>query len=127
MLLHTFTFMMFYMVDHANSFAHMILSSLLCSVLSQYLAVGDVPRELPELCLSLNFLSVGVNLNNSNEIRAVLCLLRSSPALQELHILVSFILLIRTSNNYLFLLILVINNQLDLLSKLEDSNAAELV
>lgn len=86
--------MIFYMVMLMNSFSHRLLSSLLCSVLSQYLAVGDVPGELPELCLSLTFLSVGVNLNNSNEIRAVLCLLRISPALQKLHILVSFILLI---------------------------------
>ncbi|PRQ32693.1 putative F-box domain, FBD domain, leucine-rich repeat domain, L domain-containing protein [Rosa chinensis] len=49
-------------------------------------ATGSLPKELRRPCLYLNFLSINIRLNNLEEISTVMCLLRSSPALQELEI-----------------------------------------
>ena len=64
--------------------------------LLQYLAIGIVPRKLPTPCVHLNYLSIRINFNDVEEVIAALCLLRSSPNLQELEVLVSFFLLIIT-------------------------------
>ncbi|XP_020235432.1 F-box/FBD/LRR-repeat protein At1g13570 isoform X2 [Cajanus cajan] len=53
----------------------------------KYLAVGVVPIKLPRPCMDLSYLSIRMNFNDSKEISAALCLLRSSPNLQELEIL----------------------------------------
>lgn len=56
-------------------------------------AIGASAEELPKPYQCLKFLSIGIRLNNFEEILAALCFLRSSPALQELKISVSFTLL----------------------------------
>lgn len=61
--------------------------------LLQYLALGVVPVKLPAPCTHLSFLSLRINFNDSKEISAALCLLRSSPNLRELEILVSTLIL----------------------------------
>ncbi|XP_047342301.1 F-box/FBD/LRR-repeat protein At1g13570-like isoform X2 [Impatiens glandulifera] len=53
----------------------------------KYLAVGKIPGRLPNPCIELNFLSVRINFYDIEETSAALCLLRSSPNLQELEIL----------------------------------------
>lgn len=53
----------------------------------KYLAVGVVPIKLPRPCIDLSYLSIRINFNDLKEISASLCLLRSSPNLQELEIL----------------------------------------
>jgi hypothetical protein len=60
----------------------------------QYLAVGIVPEKLPTPCVHLNCLSIRINFNDVEEVLTALCLLRSSPNLKELEVLVSFFLLI---------------------------------
>lgn len=55
---------------------------------SQYLAIGNVPSRLPRPCADLNYLSIRINFNDLEECLASLCLLRSSPNLQELEMLV---------------------------------------
>ncbi|KAL6270670.1 hypothetical protein ACE6H2_027581 [Prunus campanulata] len=52
----------------------------------QSLAVGALSAKLPKPCLYLKFLSIWVDFNDPVEILTVLCLLRSSPAVQELEI-----------------------------------------
>ncbi|KAF5942900.1 hypothetical protein HYC85_020542 [Camellia sinensis] len=52
-----------------------------------YLAVGKIPGRLPIPCIELNYLSIRINFNDMEESLAALCLLRSSPNLQELEIL----------------------------------------
>ncbi|XP_062004508.1 F-box/FBD/LRR-repeat protein At1g13570-like isoform X1 [Rosa rugosa] len=54
----------------------------------KYLSIGALPEKLPKPCQYLNFLSLDMNFDNPDEISTVLCLLRSSPALKELKILV---------------------------------------
>ena len=54
------------------------------------MAVGHTPGKLPSPCMELNYLSIRINMNDTDENLAALCLLRSSPSLQELEILVSF-------------------------------------
>lgn len=54
----------------------------------QYLAIGNVPSRLPRPCADLNYLSIRINFNDLEECLAALCLLRSSPNLQELEMLV---------------------------------------
>ncbi|XP_062027231.1 F-box/FBD/LRR-repeat protein At1g13570-like [Rosa rugosa] len=54
----------------------------------KYLAVGPLPEKLPEPCRYLEFLSVCVSFSDLDEILTLLGLLRSSPALKELEILV---------------------------------------
>ncbi|KAL6175126.1 hypothetical protein ACLB2K_051769 [Fragaria x ananassa] len=49
-------------------------------------AIGALAEELPKPYQCLKFLSIGIHLNNLEEIIAALCFLRSSPALQELKI-----------------------------------------
>ena len=66
------------------------------SYLLQYLAIGFVPGKLPNPCFNLNYLSIRINFNDVDEVLTALCLLRSSPNLQELEVLVSFFLLIIT-------------------------------
>lgn len=56
----------------------------------QYLAAGKVPVRLPAPCMELGFLSLRINFSDMEESFAALCLLRSSPNLQELEMLVSF-------------------------------------
>ncbi|KAL2504140.1 F-box/fbd/LRR-repeat protein [Abeliophyllum distichum] len=53
----------------------------------KYLAAGGVPVKLPTPCIDLTFLSIRVNFNDLEENLAALCLLRSSPNLQELELL----------------------------------------
>ncbi|KAF7829709.1 F-box/FBD/LRR-repeat protein [Senna tora] len=55
--------------------------------LPHYLAVGVVPLKLPRPCVDLSYLSIRINFNDPKEISAALCLLRSSPNLQELEVL----------------------------------------
>lgn len=57
----------------------------------KYLAVGDVPLKLPSPCVDLGYLSLRINFDDCEENKAALCLLRSSPNLQELEILVSLL------------------------------------
>ncbi|CAH9144790.1 unnamed protein product [Cuscuta epithymum] len=52
----------------------------------KYLAAGIVPGKLPRPCNELSFLSVRINFNSMDEYLAALCLLRSSPNLQELEV-----------------------------------------
>ncbi|CAL2233402.1 unnamed protein product [Prunus armeniaca] len=54
----------------------------------KYLAIGTLPGKLPKPCLVLNYLSIRISFTDSDEISTAVCLLRSSPALQELEILV---------------------------------------
>ncbi|XP_024163463.1 uncharacterized protein LOC112170411 isoform X6 [Rosa chinensis] len=54
----------------------------------KYLSIGALPEKLPKPCQYLNFVSLDMNFDNPDEISTVLCFLRSSPALQELKILV---------------------------------------
>ncbi|XP_061346439.1 F-box/FBD/LRR-repeat protein At1g13570-like [Gastrolobium bilobum] len=72
-----------------NFFAHLphIRRLEIQSYFLKYLAVGVVPPKLPRPCIDLSFLSIRINFNDSKEISAALCLLRSSPNLQELEIL----------------------------------------
>lgn len=49
-------------------------------------AIGASEEELPKPCRCLKFLSIDIRLNNSEETLAAICLLRSSPALQDLKI-----------------------------------------
>ncbi|XP_031403556.1 F-box/FBD/LRR-repeat protein At1g13570-like [Punica granatum] len=53
----------------------------------KYLAAGDVPGRLLYPCTDLGYLSIRINLDDFAENSAALCLLRSSPNLQELEIL----------------------------------------
>ncbi|KAH6758587.1 hypothetical protein C2S51_018822 [Perilla frutescens var. frutescens] len=53
----------------------------------KYLAAGTTPGKLPTACLDLSFLSIRINFNDSEENLVALCLLRSSPNLQELELL----------------------------------------
>ncbi|KAK2994808.1 hypothetical protein RJ640_021040 [Escallonia rubra] len=53
----------------------------------KYLAAGKVPERLPTPCIELNYLSIRINFNDREESLAALCLLRSSPNLQELEML----------------------------------------
>ncbi|XP_073285259.1 F-box/FBD/LRR-repeat protein At1g13570-like [Primulina huaijiensis] len=53
----------------------------------KYLAAGTIPGKLPKPCVDLGFLSIRINFNDVEENLAVLCLLRSSPHLQELEML----------------------------------------
>ncbi|CAJ1972834.1 unnamed protein product [Sphenostylis stenocarpa] len=53
----------------------------------KYLAAGVVPIKLPRPCIDLSYLSIRINFNDLKEISAALCILRSSPNLQELEIL----------------------------------------
>ncbi|KAK6115406.1 hypothetical protein DH2020_035086 [Rehmannia glutinosa] len=53
----------------------------------KYLAAGAIPGKLPTPCVDLSFLSIRINFNDMEENLAALCLLRSSPNLQELEML----------------------------------------
>ncbi|KAL8058938.1 hypothetical protein ABFS82_03G053600 [Erythranthe guttata] len=53
----------------------------------KYLACGIIPGKLPTPCLDLSYLSIRINFNDMEENMAALCLLRSSPNLQELELL----------------------------------------
>ncbi|KAL8523942.1 hypothetical protein ACS0TY_013775 [Phlomoides rotata] len=53
----------------------------------KYLAAGTIPGKLPIPCVDLSFLSIRINFNDMEENLAAICLLRSSPNLQELEIL----------------------------------------
>lgn len=53
----------------------------------KYLAAGKIPCRLPTPCMELSFLSLRINFNDIEESLAALCLLRSSPNLQELEML----------------------------------------
>ncbi|CAI0465506.1 unnamed protein product [Linum tenue] len=53
----------------------------------KYLAMGNVPTRLPKPCIDLNYLSIRVNFNDMDESAAALCLLKSSPNLQEVEML----------------------------------------
>ncbi|KAL6505834.1 hypothetical protein OROHE_023213 [Orobanche hederae] len=53
----------------------------------KYLSRGALPEKLPTLSEYLDVLSVDICFDDTDEILAALCILRSSPALQELEIL----------------------------------------
>ncbi|XVF36173.1 hypothetical protein REPUB_Repub19eG0035200 [Reevesia pubescens] len=53
----------------------------------KYLAIGNVPSRLPNPCVDLNYLSIRIDFDDLEENTAALCLLRSSPNLQELEML----------------------------------------
>ncbi|KZV56994.1 F-box/FBD/LRR-repeat protein-like, partial [Dorcoceras hygrometricum] len=53
----------------------------------KYLAAGIIPGKLPKPCVDLSFLSIRINFNDMEENLTALCLLRSSPYLQELEML----------------------------------------
>ncbi|WJX09722.1 hypothetical protein P8452_00526 [Trifolium repens] len=53
----------------------------------KYLATGVVPLNLPTPCINLRSLCLRINFNDWKEISAALCLLKSSPNLQKLHII----------------------------------------
>jgi hypothetical protein len=59
------------------------------SILLQYLAAGVLPVKLPTPCIHLSNLSLRINFYDLNQILAALCLLRSSPNLRKLELLVS--------------------------------------
>ncbi|PRQ22601.1 hypothetical protein RchiOBHm_Chr6g0252101 [Rosa chinensis] len=52
-----------------------------------YLSLGALPEKLPEPCEYLNVLSIDICFDDPDAILTALCILRSSPALQELEIL----------------------------------------
>ncbi|XP_062025214.1 F-box/FBD/LRR-repeat protein At1g13570-like isoform X1 [Rosa rugosa] len=54
----------------------------------KYLAVGALPGKLPEPLIYLKVLSMSVSFTDLEEITTALCLISSSPALQELEIFV---------------------------------------
>jgi hypothetical protein len=54
----------------------------------KYLAAGKVGERLPDPCIEMSYLSLHINFEDREECNAALCLLRSSPNLQELDILV---------------------------------------
>ena len=51
-----------------------------------------MPSRLPNPCVDLNYLSIRIDFDDLEENTAALCLLRSCPNLQELEMLVSFVL-----------------------------------
>ncbi|WCJ35310.1 F-box/RNI-like superfamily protein [Euphorbia peplus] len=53
----------------------------------KYLCLGNTPNRLPKPCNDLNYLSIRINFNDMDENSAALCLLRSTPNVQELEIL----------------------------------------
>lgn len=53
----------------------------------KYLAAGNVPGKLPAPCIDLTHLSIRINFSSVEENLTALCLLRSSPNLQELEML----------------------------------------
>ncbi|PRQ26566.1 putative F-box domain, leucine-rich repeat domain, L domain-containing protein [Rosa chinensis] len=53
---------------------------------TKYLAVGSLPEKLPKPCVHLQFLSVSVCIDDVKHIITFLCLLRMSPALEELEV-----------------------------------------
>nr|XP_011465210.1 PREDICTED: F-box/FBD/LRR-repeat protein At1g13570-like [Fragaria vesca subsp. vesca] len=72
-----------------NFFAHLpqIQSLRLRNCFLEYLAVGALPtNQLPIPCLFLKFLCIHIWLGSLEEILTVLCLMRSSPALEELEL-----------------------------------------
>ncbi|KAA8537679.1 hypothetical protein F0562_027331 [Nyssa sinensis] len=72
-----------------NFFAHLprIQRLEVQSYFLKYFADGNVPERLPAPCIELNYLSIRMNFNDMEETLVVLCLLRSSPNLQELEML----------------------------------------
>ncbi|XP_050364544.1 F-box/FBD/LRR-repeat protein At1g13570-like isoform X2 [Argentina anserina] len=54
----------------------------------KYLAAGIVSGKLPKPCLDLNFLSIRINFSDWEELLTAVSILRSSPSLQELELLV---------------------------------------
>ncbi|XP_058727080.1 F-box/FBD/LRR-repeat protein At1g13570-like [Vicia villosa] len=71
-----------------NFFSHLphLQSLEIYSCFIKYLADGVVPVKLPKSCINLSYLSLCIDFNNLKEISAVLCLLRSSPNLQEIEL-----------------------------------------
>ncbi|PRQ22301.1 putative FBD domain, leucine-rich repeat domain, L domain-containing protein [Rosa chinensis] len=69
----------FYHLPHIRRFA--IKSHFL-----KYLSLGAFPEKLPKPCEYLNVLSIDICLDDPDAILTALCILRSSPALQELEI-----------------------------------------
>lgn len=88
MWFHTFIY-----YDHLHEHGKLdkfLLSLLLfASILLQYLAVGALPGKLPRPCPYLTFLSISIYFTSPEESSTAQCLLRSSPALQELEVAVS--------------------------------------
>ncbi|KAL6270666.1 hypothetical protein ACE6H2_027577 [Prunus campanulata] len=78
----------FEMVNHENTLnlADVSITLAINDDLRQYLVVRALPGKLPQPCLCLKFLSISIHFKALKEFLAALCLLRSSPALQELEI-----------------------------------------
>ena len=71
---------------------HYILIQSHSSVLLQFLAARVVPVKLPTPCINLTSLSIRLNFNDLTEISVVLCMLKSSPNLQNFGMFVSNLL-----------------------------------
>ncbi|CAK8569931.1 unnamed protein product [Lathyrus sativus] len=63
-----------------------IQSLMIHTYFLKYLIAGNVPIKLPTPCISLRSLSLFINFYDLKQILATLCLLRSSPNLQNLEI-----------------------------------------
>lgn len=57
-------------------------------VFLERLAAGNIPEKLPAPCVHLDYLSIHFSLSEIREFRAAFCILRSSPNLRELEILI---------------------------------------
>ncbi|KAL6213228.1 hypothetical protein ACLB2K_012675 [Fragaria x ananassa] len=66
------------------------------NIVYHFLDVGDLPGRLLKPCLDLNFLSLLVYFHDPSEILTSLYLLRSSPALEVLHVEMSYLLKLLT-------------------------------
>ncbi|RHN77036.1 putative leucine-rich repeat domain, L domain-containing protein [Medicago truncatula] len=55
----------------------------------KYLAAGIVPAKLPTLFVNLRSICLWINFNDLKQISVVLCLLKSSPNLRDLRVIVS--------------------------------------
>ncbi|XP_010255203.1 PREDICTED: uncharacterized protein LOC104595952 [Nelumbo nucifera] len=59
---------------------------IICYSFLKFLAVGDVPVKLTNTLDCLKYISLTINLDDSKQILAALCLFRSSPHLQEIEV-----------------------------------------
>ncbi|XP_077248187.1 F-box/FBD/LRR-repeat protein At1g13570-like [Tasmannia lanceolata] len=68
----------------AHGSLHRLESLELCNYSLQVLALGDIPNRFPTTYDCLKKITLKINIANSKEISAALCLCKSSPKLQEL-------------------------------------------
>ncbi|AES59149.2 F-box/FBD-like domain protein, partial [Medicago truncatula] len=74
----------------ANFFDHLprIQSLQIADGFLKYLATGIVPEKLPTLCVNLRSICLWINFNDLKQVSVVLCLLKSSPNLRDLRMIV---------------------------------------